>query len=63
MADPMTRRWACLNCGWKGALGEMFAGATWNDPPQCPKCRSGNTSTAEGVHDVPAYRGEIGTRN
>jgi hypothetical protein len=30
---------------------------------ECPKCRSDNTSSAEGVRDLPEYHGEIGTKN
>jgi hypothetical protein len=59
--SPLNKRWACLNCGWKGKAGEMYAGA--GPSLECPKCRSSNTSSAEGVRDVPEYHGEIGTRN
>ena len=61
--SPLRRRWACLNCGWKGTAGEMYTGKLACDPLECPKCRSGNTSTAEGVREVPEYHGEIGTKN
>lgn len=57
--SPLNRRWACLNCGWKGTAGKMFTGKLASDPLECPKCRSGNTSPAEGIRDLPEYHGEI----
>lgn len=57
--SPLNKRWACLNCGWKGSMGQMYPGKLVSEPPECPKCRSGNTSSAEGVRDAPEYHGEI----
>lgn len=57
--SPLNKRWACLNCGWKGKCGQMKLGKRYGDALECPSCRSGNTTTAEGVRDVPEYVGEI----
>lgn len=57
--SPLNKRWACLNCGWKGALGTMYPGKLAADRVECPRCRSGNTTPAEGVRTLDAYHGDI----
>lgn len=58
--SPLKSRWACLTCNTTFPLGSVRSGPQgW----QCPKCKSSDLSTAEGSRELPAYHGEIGTKN
>lgn len=50
----------CLDCSWKGRVGELIA----SDTLRCPKCKSANWHPAERETVVlDEYVGEVGTRN
>jgi hypothetical protein len=56
--------WCCLDCYWKGTVGEMFPGPTAISPFACPKCRGSNTTKANNESKtLTEYHGEIGTKN
>ena len=58
--SPLEGAAVCLDCRWKGRVGELMA----RDTLRCPKCDSANWHPAgrEAI-TVPEYVGEIGTRN
>ncbi len=58
--SPLRHRMACLTCNTTFELGRVVAGP---QGMQCPNCKSGDLSPAEGVREIPEYHGEIGTRN
>lgn len=50
----------CLDCRWKGRVGELIA----SDTLRCPKCSSANWHPAERETVVLAeYHGPVGTKN
>jgi hypothetical protein len=46
-------------------VGELISNGSlpWNHPLKCPHCGSFETHPAEGVVELDAYHGEIGTKN
>jgi Zn finger protein HypA/HybF involved in hydrogenase expression len=56
--DPLDKVWACLDCYWKGRLGECDVDYS------CPQCRGTNVQAADGAeYKLERYSGEIGTVN
>lgn len=50
----------CINCGWKGRVGELIA----KHDLHCPKCDSANWHPAgRDAIELAEYHGEIGTKN
>lgn len=50
----------CLDCRWKGRIGNMIA----SDTLRCPKCSSANWHPAEReTLNLQNYAGNVGTKN
>lgn len=57
--SPLRKRAACLTCNTTFEFGKIRSGPQgW----QCPNCKSGDISTAEGIRELPEYHGEIPER-
>lgn len=55
--NPLDQIWACLDCYWKGRVGECDIDFS------CPKCRGLNVHRAEGeARALDQYFGEIGSK-
>lgn len=64
--EPVLQRaWACLECYWKGPMGQLLLiGRHALRPYCCPRCKSDTVHPAwREVATLKEYFGVIGTRN
>ncbi len=58
--SELDKQAVCLDCRWKGRVGELIA----HDTLRCPECRSANWHPAEReVINLARYHGDVGTLN
>lgn len=53
--SPLKKRWACLTCNSTFTAGQLMSGRRGLE---CPKCRSGDVSPAEGARQLAQYNGD-----
>lgn len=60
MPSELDKGAVCLECRWKGRVGELIA----SDTLRCPNCKSADWHPSEReVIEIPEYVGEIGTKH